>query len=148
MALMGENPAEATVKACHDPQSLSDEELVVLEAYYASIVTSVTRAYWIEERTGLTEGSWVPMAETGFFLMFRSLPGRTWWAKEKEYFPPEISSFAETLMKDAPSNNECWISDWRVRIQQAATPVKVRHLTKLCPRELKLTNHAICRLAN
>ena len=122
MTLMGENPAAASVKACHDPRSLSDEELAVLEAYYASLITSVGRAYVIEQTTGLNEGSWMAMADTGFFLMFRTLAGRTWWDKNKEAFAPEIVNFAEPLMKNAPPNNECWISDWRTLIEQSTTP--------------------------
>ena len=120
LALMGENPADSLVNACHDPQALSDNELVVLDAYYGSLITAVNRYYRIEKKTGLSNGRWTEVAETAFFLMFRSLPGRTWWENEKNSFAPEIVSFAESITKNAPPEDGCWISNWRARIEHAA----------------------------
>jgi hypothetical protein len=121
IALMGENPAPALAKACHDPQALSDNELVVLDSYYASLITAVNRYYLIEKKTGLSEGRWAESADSAFFLMFRSLPGRTWWEHEKDFFAPEIGSFVESLTNKTPPSNGCWISNWRARIQEAQT---------------------------
>lgn len=118
---MGENPAAAFVKACHDPQSLSDEDLVVLDAYFTILATVPLRAYNITDISGLYEERWVDLARPVFPLILRSVSGRTWWANERRFYPPEIGSFVDSFAEGLPSNNECWIANWRTRIQQASS---------------------------
>ena len=119
---MGENPAAALAKACHDPQSLSDEELVVLDAYFTVLAAVPLRAYLITERSGLYEGRWVDLARSMFPLILRSVSGRTWWANERRFYPRAIGNLVDSFAESLPSNNECWIANWRTRIQQASTP--------------------------
>jgi hypothetical protein len=119
---MGENPATALAKACNDPHSLSDEELVVLDAYFTVIVAVPLRAYNITRRSGLYEAQWENLVRVMFPLILRSIPGRTWWANEKAVYPPEIGTLVDSFAGSSPSNEECWIGDWRMRIRQASTP--------------------------
>jgi hypothetical protein len=122
IARMGENSAAALAKACVDPDSLSDEELVVLDAYFSSIASVSLRAYAITERSGLYEGRWVEIMRHSFYLILRSVPGRTWWARERQFYPTEFTNAVDAVSESSPPRLRCWIKGWRDRIEQASTP--------------------------
>ncbi len=113
---MGENPGASLVKACEDPASLTSTELVVLNAFHKSLVIEVMRAFRIEQRSGLYEGTWKQIANGGFGVIFQTAAGRVWW--ERQSLPEEVSEVGESILKSEPFHLECWLEDWKSGIEK------------------------------
>ena len=78
-SLIGEEAGEAMAKACTDPESLTDGELMVLFSVYRSQLNLNRRLYIVEERSGLYEGDWRRYAPGAFANIFDTSVGRAWW---------------------------------------------------------------------
>ncbi len=115
---MGENPGASLVKACEDPASLTSTELVVLNAFHKSLLNEVMRAFRIEQRSGLYEGTWKQIANGGFGGIFQTAAGRVWWEKERQSLPEEVSEVGESILKSEPLHLECWLEDWKSGIEK------------------------------
>jgi len=119
IANMGESPATVLAKACRDPQSLTDEDLEVLGAYYSAIVSSIDRNYKIEERSGLYDGVWRRTAQALFGFVLNTVAGRTWWEAEKVWYP-HLQDISATIAEAVSPRDECWTDSWRNRIAEAS----------------------------
>ncbi len=96
LAKMGDAPMSALTKSVHDPEELTEEEIVVLDAYYNLIVLNWTSLKLTRELIGL--GATVGVEESVRLQarrVFSSEPGRRWlahWSKTAEI--PEIAAIA------------------------------------------------------
>lgn len=78
--VMGEYPAVALSKACHDPGSLTREERVILNAYYENALTQVSRLQ-VMENVGDFDSHWELAAGAFMSPILRSEYGR-WWFEQ------------------------------------------------------------------
>jgi hypothetical protein len=113
----GENPNVALTKACEDPNSLTNEDLWVLQSYYYANVGFILRAFLIEQRTGLYEGIWIEAAYARFEGVFSSRAGRVWWEARRKIYPQEIADLGDSILMAANTSHGCHLDDWRKSIQ-------------------------------
>lgn len=78
VAMLGENPIEAEFKACVDPASLTQQEILLLEIYYLSHLQRVMRLVAIEDIGGLGT-NWQAAALFNYSPILRTPFGRMWW---------------------------------------------------------------------
>lgn len=116
---MGESPAMVLAKSCQNPQSLTDEELMVLDAFFNAITAGVQRAYTITERSGLYEEYLPYVVRTNLPTILGSVAGRAWWEGVKEWYP-DLQAAGDAVMQATPPVGECWINSWRQRIADAS----------------------------
>ena len=118
----GENPSVALTKACEDPNSLTNEDLWVLEAHYFAAVGFILRAFLIEQRTGLYEGVWIEAAHARFGGVFSSRAGRVWWEAQRKIYPQEMADLGDSILMERYSSADntsqgCHLDEWRKSIQ-------------------------------
>jgi len=83
-SVMGENPAIALSLACTHPDSLDQEQMLVLDSYFNSILNRTRRAFHIKENSGIShfsESGGLSLADAGAYN-FRSVgatPFGQWW---------------------------------------------------------------------
>ena len=113
VAALGENPANALAKACENPEQIASDELVILDAHFQALVHEIMRAYRIEQRSGLYEGTWRQIAQGGFRDIFSTSVGRGWWHQEKGSLPLEVQQLGVSVL-EAVNESVCWLHPWRV----------------------------------
>ena len=118
----GENPSIARAKACEDPNSLTNEDLLVLHGYYKAQLAFIMRALLIEQRTGLYEGVWIEAARARFDTVFNSRVGRLWWEVDRKFYQPEIVDLGDSILLERYASAEnpsqgCYVDEWRKSIQ-------------------------------
>lgn len=118
IAEMGENPATTLAKLCAGLTSLSDEELIVLSAYYENHLLNAFRAYRIAQRTGFYDGAWRQIVEDQFPAILSSAIGRAWWEEEKRWYPEDFRRAADEV--DISGLSSCGIGPWKERMSDAS----------------------------
>ncbi|MGK0223109.1 MAG: hypothetical protein ACI9ON_002352 [Limisphaerales bacterium] len=99
LADLGENPARTYAKACEDPQSLSSEELSILDAAYEFTMVRAVRGYRIHQRTGLYE-EWSALADASF-RRIATIPGYVYWQRKRIGQPKAIQQRGDTVLNAA-----------------------------------------------
>ena len=119
IADLGENPAQVFVKACKDPQSLTDEELRILRASHHIVLATASRPYRIHTRTGLYE-EWEELADSAFRDL-ATVPGYAFWKIVRNRVPPELRERGDavlaTAMESVPEGMDCWAGEYRRQIE-------------------------------
>jgi len=110
VADLGENPARTYAKACEDPQSLTNEELSILDAAYEFAMVRATRGYRIHQRTGLYE-EWKALADAAFRRL-ATIPGYAFWKRKRLRQPKAIQERGDAVlnaaMKSHPAGLACF----------------------------------------
>lgn len=95
-AVMGEYPAVALAKACHRPESLTREDMVILDAYYENALTQVSRLR-VLENVGHFESHWELAAGSFMSPILRSEYGR-WWFEHKITDDSQLQDIAKNAL--------------------------------------------------
>ena len=106
IAQMGEAPSIPLEKACNNPESLSDADILVLNAFFSARLLQVLRPYNIEKRTGMYTNAWQDIAPGTFFWIFSSSPGRDWWEQRRTTVQVEVREFGDRVLEQG-SNSLC-----------------------------------------
>lgn len=80
-AVMGENPAPVIAKACLEPEALQPDEMLVLQAYYVSKVTQVTRLRVLELVADFGV-PWQEVARQQIRDVVDTSPGQRWFEQQ------------------------------------------------------------------
>ncbi len=97
---MGENPAATLIKACEQPEQLSQEEILVASAYFEYRYDSIELSKVLGEISG-DEGIWQTIAETQLKDMFATKLGRVEFYRHKNNphrWDPEIAAVAQAVL--------------------------------------------------
>jgi len=100
--LMGENPSIALVKARENPDQLSAEDRVVVNAYLESIFARMNSYEFVDVFDGDWESSIYYDLEKSFNFEY----AREWWEREKGYsadWSPRIREIIEDFFVSNPS---------------------------------------------
>lgn len=105
--VMGEDSAEAIAKSCHEPDDLSQEELVVLDAYFHQQVIQVVRLRVLEyiEEFGTP---WKSVARGRLVPLLSTEHGR-WWFRENYGSDPELAAIADEVLREDPNCNDYFV---------------------------------------
>ena len=123
-AAHGENVAEVLAKACTAPESMTDGEMAALSYLNQINVGLVTRAYLVEQTTGLNEGQWQQIAIPTFMTVFSNTAGREWWKVAANSGAsvafPAVRDLGDSILQSAGSPM-CgkYYSDWKEGIRKA-----------------------------
>jgi hypothetical protein len=120
IAEIGENPAEVFEKSCSAPATLTESDLMVLDAYNRALLIQVRRPYTIERRSGLYVGTWKEIAPLSLGGIFDNLAGRIWWQENRFSLPEEIRLFGDELVEN-PGHRDCFVNDWKNLINAEAS---------------------------
>ena len=83
LTIAGENPSSAMAKACSDPEKLSMGEILVLNRYFASHMSILSRMQLLTDRDELYEkGYWQELAPVHFAPILRTAYGRVWFMEQ------------------------------------------------------------------
>ena len=83
LAIAGENPSSALAKACSDPENLTMDEILVLDRYFASQMSILSRMRLLTDRDGLyAKGYWQELAPVHFTPILRTAYGRVWYMEQ------------------------------------------------------------------
>jgi hypothetical protein len=109
LAAMGENPQEALAKAALHPADLTEEDAVILDAFYMSVVMDWTALYGTSEIAGV-DRDWRTSVQVQAPRHFSSGPGRRWlraWAAgpAKAFGMMEIAELAREAVRDETVNH-------------------------------------------
>ena len=107
LAMMGEDPRDALVKAALHPGDLDEKDAVTLDAFYSSIVLGWGNLYYT---SGLldVERRWRDGVQTQARMYFSSEPGRRWlraWAADPVMGLTEIAELALAVVSEKPDNH-------------------------------------------
>ena len=104
-AQMGENPAFVLSKACLRPSEVTDEELFVLEGYFASKWALADRSYRLElvAEFGLP---WQEIGRKTLQPISRLEHGRKWLAQRASFFNPNFDEVVSEMLKES-ENTSC-----------------------------------------
>ena len=84
--IMGENPAPTIAKACYEPETLTPDELVVLNAYYNSKVAQVSRLRVLEEVADFGV-PWEEVARQQLIEVMATKTGQLWFEAQVKQDP-------------------------------------------------------------
>ncbi len=107
-AQMGENPAFVLSKACLRPSEVTDEELFVLEGYFASKWALADRTNRLElvAEFGLP---WQEIGRKTLQPISRLEHGRKWLAQRASFFNPNFEEVISEMLKES-KNTSCEVS--------------------------------------
>jgi hypothetical protein len=119
IADLGENPARTYAKACEDPQSLTSEELSILDAAFEFTMVRAVRGYRIHQRTGLYE-EWKTLADASF-RRIATIPGYAFWKRKRLGQPKAMQQRGDAVlnaaMKSHPAGLACFQNGDRQNIE-------------------------------
>jgi len=100
MAILGEEPASALVRACMDPDSVTDEDQRVLAGIYNQRIYSISAMIEVEVAGGFSSDRWKVFAPSELLPVFETEHGRWYWSVAKASLWPELRRFGDELLAD------------------------------------------------
>jgi hypothetical protein len=106
---MGESPMTVVAKACVGTEPLSEEDHLVLDAYFSSLLVQAASGRIVYDRMGADVPGWQPTAATNFDRMFRTEQGRNWFRHRLKAMHASgretavsVANFGEEMLQNAP----------------------------------------------
>jgi hypothetical protein len=99
--VMGEHPATAIAKACNDPESVTKDDLIVLQAYYGSVMSQIWRLRILEDVEDFGV-QWQSIAREGLIGLLSTEHGR-WWFAENVARDAELAAIGDEILALDPS---------------------------------------------
>ena len=103
---MGENVAGSVARACDSPDSLTTEDMIVLQAYYVDVFYRIRKAYDVEAVTSLRTYGWKRAAGGNFPIIFSTEFGLWWWAQQAG-LEPELLEYGNRIRDNLPTTFSC-----------------------------------------
>lgn len=102
---MGENVAGSLARACDSPDSLTTEDMIVLQAFYLDVYYRIRKAYDVEAVTSLRTYGWKRAADGNFPIIFSTEFGLWWW--EQTGAEPELLKYGNRIRDNLPTTFSC-----------------------------------------
>ncbi len=97
---MGQNTLESLARACTEPDSLTPNDLLVLDRYYITGVLHVMRELQVERAGGFEGERWKEIGRSIYRQIFMTSLGRRWWeAANKQNWMKEIRELGDQVLK-------------------------------------------------
>jgi len=113
--VMGEHPATAIAKACNDPDRVTKEDLIVLQAYYGSVMAQIWRLRILEDVEDFGV-QWQSIGRESLIGLLSTEHGR-WWFAQNVAGDPELAAIGEEILALDPS-----CADYMDRFSARAAP--------------------------
>ena len=111
---MGDNPAPILSKACLRPEEVTDEELFVLEGYFASRWALANGTYRLEEAADFGY-PWQEIVKKILDPVAQMEHGRKWLVQHASFFNPILEDVvSEMLKRNKNTSCEDYLNDLRL----------------------------------
>ena len=104
--MLGEHADRAVAKACDEPDSLTTEDMFVLDHFYTEVLNNMRWGFFVDEAaTDLMVADWRRWT-VNFYVIFGTEYGRWWWQMSE--WEPEIMEAGNRFLAelDAPNCSE------------------------------------------
>jgi hypothetical protein len=96
LAMMGDNPGEALVKAIYTPESLTPGDAAVLDRYFNYGLVQLERLEQMREH-GYGDSQWEDRVSYLRWHLGNEV-GRRWWAYVRNSYPPEFATKVDGII--------------------------------------------------
>jgi hypothetical protein len=105
LAVLGDNFGEVLTKACFSPESLTQQDLVMLEQYFVLTMGYVRTIAEAETLSGTEIPTWERRARAHLTILWSYSVGRTWWQDQEFQSGSPIQKVAIQLRKEGSWDN-------------------------------------------
>ena len=114
LKIAGEEPAKALSRACKEPDSLTTEDLIRLEAIYSHRLMYVDRHINLARRGSFyEEDAWKEYAPSQFGPIFSTKVGQNYWRQVRQWMQKDLREFGDNFLLELEANGaRCIYGDW------------------------------------
>lgn len=111
-AMLGESPAKVLAKSCDAPETLTTEDLIVLDQYFSEVLNHrVIRLVSLTKRGSFVSDEYWRSDLGQWHAIFQYPVGRAWWSSK--HWKPDIQKFGDEVLSDwkpKPCTNPDWLT--------------------------------------